>query len=284
MAKKINSNVDIIIPNVRLSFEHIFTPVRFAGRQGREEGEPRYTAQLMIPKSEKKIVDKVWDAIDECLFKMWGDNPPKIRDDRYPFHDGDMDYDKEKYPDYEGHMILAASKQAKQGAPTVVHSIRGPEVGSNGKKKFLRLTGSEGVIYSGCFVNFTGRLWAMDADKGFGDRVNCSLEAVQFFADGEPFGGAARVDPEETFDGMEGEVDAVDPREDRDDRRSSRRGDSDSQRSDEGSRRGQQREEPARSASRSSDVRAERSRDGARQPAGGGRDRSADRKTGRDLI
>jgi hypothetical protein len=67
------------------------------------------------------------------------------------------------------------------------------------------LTGEDGRPYGGCYVNASVRLWAQDGVKNpkWGKRVNAQLRAVQFWADGEPFGESS-VDAGEEFEEGEG--------------------------------------------------------------------------------
>lgn len=67
------------------------------------------------------------------------------------------------------------------------------------------LTGEDGRPYGGCYVNASVRLWAQDGVKNpkWGKRVNAQLRAVQFWAEGEPFGESS-VDAGEEFEGGEG--------------------------------------------------------------------------------
>lgn len=66
------------------------------------------------------------------------------------------------------------------------------------------LTGEDGRPYGGCYVNASVRLWAQDGVKNpkWGKRVNAQLRAVQFWAEGEPFGESS-VDAGEEFEGGE---------------------------------------------------------------------------------
>ena len=84
-------------------------------------------------------------------------------------------------------------------------------LGANSKKRpvvvdrdLTPLTGEDGRPYGGCYVNASVRLWAQDGAKNpkWGKRVNAQLRAVQFWAEGEPFGESS-VDAGEEFDGGE---------------------------------------------------------------------------------
>ena len=71
-------------------------------------------------------------------------------------------------------------------------------------KDLSPITAEDDVIYAGCYVNATVRIWAQD--NQFGKRVNFALRAVQFAKDGEAF-GQAPVNAEEEFDDISDEED-----------------------------------------------------------------------------
>ena len=60
---------------------------------------------------------------------------------------------------------------------------------------------SDGIIFAGCYVNATVRLFAWDHPTG-GKGVSASLRAIQFVKDGESF-GAGKVDVEKEFQSID---------------------------------------------------------------------------------
>ena len=76
-------------------------------------------------------------------------------------------------------------------------------------KGLIGRRGEDGRPYGGCYVNATVRLWAQDGVKNpkWGKRVNAQLRAVQFWAEGEPFGESS-VDAADEFDEGEDEAPA----------------------------------------------------------------------------
>ncbi len=205
----------IQLKDVRLSFPALFKAKAFG--KGKGEGEPAYSAEFLIPKDTslgKKLIDRIEDAIEEAKYVKWGDDKkkwPKISKDKPFFKDGDdPDYARDET---EGMMICSARNKKK------------PRVLGIDKEDIYE---EDGIIYGGCYVDAIVRVWAQDND--YGKRVNCSLEAVRFRRDGEPF-GAAPVDPDE-FEDIEDEG--------RGERRRSSRGrdrDDDGDDDDRGSRR-----------------------------------------------
>lgn len=183
---------ELRLHNVRLSFPHLFVPQ--PGIRDEKTGitsEPRWSACFLIEKTNKVELRKYAAARDEAKAAKWGDekNWPKLKPERLCMRDGDL----ENYDGYAGHYYIASgrSTKTKDGAENPPPSLvdRDPKV---------RLTRQSGKLYAGCFVNALVRVWAQD-DSKFGKRLNCSLEAVQFYDHGTPF-GAMPVVPEEVFE------------------------------------------------------------------------------------
>lgn len=187
----------VTLKRVRLSYPHIFKPRAFT-----DGAEPAYQGAFLLDKdksSHQKQIDAVDEAIEAAKEKLWGNKPPKIKKRNIAFRDGDdPGEDEEVRPENEGQMIVSARNYKR---PLVIDRDKSP------------LTEGDGVIYGGCYVDAIVRYWAQDY-RGT-SRVNCSLEAVKFNDDGDPF-GAAPLTP-----------DAFDDDGDEDDRRSSRRRDDD---------------------------------------------------------
>jgi len=215
MAKKANDNgnIEVTLEDVRLSHPHLFEPRAF---QRDKTSKPRFTAAFILDKKKHAdLIDAVWDAIDAAMVAKWG-KKIKIKDDNLCFIDGD-DTDKDEY---QGCMVLKAA--APENKPPVV-------IGRNKRP----LTAKSGKPYGGCFVNAIVRVYAYDS---YQDQVNASLEAVQFFREGDAF-GPAPVDYDSHF------KDYGDDDEEERPARSSRR-----------SRDDDEEERPARSSRRSRDA------------------------------
>lgn len=172
---------EVRLENVRLSFcDALFEPEIVRG------GKPRYSSNFIIdPSTEsgKKNDAKVKAAIKAVREEKWGPDFPKLKADQLAYRDGD----EESWDGYEGNWYVSTSRAEKLGPPVVVD--RNPKI---------QLTQKSGKPYAGCYVNAIVRFWAQD-DQEFGKRVNCTLEAVQFFKDGDSF-GATRVDAAKAFD------------------------------------------------------------------------------------
>ena len=213
----------VTLLNVRLSFEKLYEP----NRSENDDGTIRETwgANFLIPKEDAKemqgvfkgkkmpILKAIKAAGDEAKAKKWGDDPdkwPKIKDDRKFFRDGDQ----ENWDGYAGNHYASANAQLNE-RPSVITNRK------DGNGKWIEAEGGgKNAPYSGCYVNAVLVIWAQDNKHG--KRLNAQVKAVQFFRDGEPFGGTS-IDVDEEFDddmaGTEGSIggDFSDDGEDDDD-------------------------------------------------------------------
>lgn len=173
----------IQLKRVRLSYPALFRPKGFGKNN---DGEPAYQAAFLIDPEDKlgrKNEDLIVDAIEEAKIKKWGDKIPKLKQDKICFREGDEDK-----PEEDGMMVLSARNYKK------------PKVLDRDKEEVVE---ADGIPYAGCYVDAIVRIWVQDNE--YGKRINCSLEAVRFREDGEPF-GAPPVDPDE-FDDLDDEDD-----------------------------------------------------------------------------
>ena len=180
----------VMLRNVRLSYEHIFTPSAFDDNQ-----EAKYSATLIVPKDHADL-----PALKRAMFEAGQETfPADFKAGGWPkgytcsLKDADKDTDgsgtllAEKNEAYAGCYILEANSTRR---PLVI-----------GRKKEA-ITEEDGIIYSGCYVNVSlaaaGYTYAK-IKKG----VKCYLNGVQFVKDGERFGADASAD----FDALDGDDD-----------------------------------------------------------------------------
>lgn len=172
---------EVRLENVRLSFcDALFEAEEVKG------GKPRFGSNFLVdPSTEsgKKNDAKIRAAIKAVREEKWGEDGPKLKPNLLAYRDGD----DESWDGYAGMWYVSASRAEKLGPPVVVD--RNPKIA---------LTAKSGKPYAGCYVNAIVRFWAQD-DAEYGKRVNATLEAVQFFKDGDGF-GATRVDATKAFD------------------------------------------------------------------------------------
>jgi hypothetical protein len=176
-------NKEITLKNVRLSFASALFKAESVN-----EGDPKFSSTFLLDKTKDRAqIDAIKAAIAAVKTEKWGDAASKVK--KICLQDGEpMDEDgvrSPKYDGYAGHLFISASNSKR---PSVVDRDK------------TQLTAEDGKPYSGCYVNAVIRLWAQD--NKYGQRVNASLEAVQFFRDGESF-GAAPVDIDKAFDSYE---------------------------------------------------------------------------------
>lgn len=244
-----NLNIEIYLEDVRLSYPHLFEPTQFK-RKGKADtsSKPRFTASFLLDKKKhKKTIEEIEDAIDDVIEAKWGKKPPKFEEKNICLSDGD-ESDKDEQA---GCMVLKAAAPEKS-PPKIFLRDMSPAEERDGKP------------YGGCYVNALVRIYAYDE---WSDQVNASLEIVQYYRKGEPFGkGAADTSKFKSYGEDDDEGDYVSARgrsrdRDEEDAPRSRRGRDE----DEAprSRRGRDEEDaPRRSRSRDDDEDAPRSRRG----------------------
>lgn len=175
----------IMLNNVRLAFPQLFKPATVNG-----EGEPAYSAALILTADHPQLA-AIRDAQEKVGKEKWGDKWATVKKevmakDRFALHDGDT---KTQYDGFEGNFFI--SSRAKQSArPSVLDRNKSP------------LTEADGRPYAGCFVNASIELWAQD--NAYGKRINAQLRGVQFYRDGDSFGGGSPASSDEFEEVTEG--------------------------------------------------------------------------------
>lgn len=173
------------LKNARLSYPSLWKAR--AGMQGDDgkPSDPRFEASFIL--REKEDADQIKElraAAVTMLKAKYGENYPKGFKLCVRRGDEDNKVDVDGYG--PGTMFVTSSSKNK---PQVVH--RDPTV---------PVSEADNVIYGGCYVNASLRLWLQD--NKFGKRVNAELLAVQFYKDGDRF-GEAPVNAEEEFDNLD---------------------------------------------------------------------------------
>lgn len=182
----------VSIKNARLAFANLFEAKKVKG-----EGDPHYSAAFIIdPKSAD--VAGIEAAIKVVATEKWKDKAPGIlkklvEDKRVAFLRAPRtNADGEPYAGFEGRFSLNASNKSR---PLIIDRDRSP------------LTQQDGKPYSGCFVNANVEFWAQD--NAFGKRINATLRGVQYFAEGDSFGGSAPATTSEFDDVSDGADDVT---------------------------------------------------------------------------
>lgn len=162
----------VVTNKVRFSYLHAFEPQTPQGG-----GDPKYSATLLIPKSDTDTINKIRAAIAEAREAFCAKNganalPAKPTN---TVHDGDgLRESGEPYgEECRGCYVLTVSSKTK---PVVVDSARNPILDAT-------------ELYSGCYgracINFYG--YSRNGKKG----ISAGLNSLQKLYDGEPLGGAA---------------------------------------------------------------------------------------------
>ena len=173
------SDRTIRIDNVRLSHPNLFSP--YKGKDGKEG---KYGVKAILPKSTHGPAKDICVGLINEILK---DNKvDKLAKDRWFIRNGDDLTEKE----YEGAFIISASEQNR------------PDLRDKDKRKMT--DEDKDMFYGGCYGNILIRPWWQDS-KDWGKRVNAGVSAVQFVADGEPF-GTGRITSkvvDDTFDDID---------------------------------------------------------------------------------
>jgi hypothetical protein len=165
----------------RLAFPKLFKPEQFNG-----EGEAKYGATILIPKTDAAQLKKIEDAMLADAIEKWGpEKGPKAvaslkASGKVFCRDGES---KAEYDGFEGCMFISASSKTR---PTVVDKDKSP------------ISEESGRIYAGCNVNVILSTYAQD--NGWGKRLNATVTGVQFHSDGDAFSGGRPADTDEFED------------------------------------------------------------------------------------
>ena len=167
------------LENVRLSFPQLFTAKAIeAGK------EPTFSATFLLDNEKHALLIKKIEAAIERTALDFFKKKIVLKDRNKCLHDGNEQPETEGYGD--GIMYLRSSNRTR---PPVVNRDMSP------------IVEADGIIYAGCYVNATVRLFAWDHPTG-GKGVSASLRAIQFVKDGESF-GAGKVDVEKEFQSLD---------------------------------------------------------------------------------
>lgn len=206
-----DSNVEVKLKNVRLSFLNVFPPQK-RYNDAKELVGYNYNTNILLDKvKDAEQIQRVKDAMKEARMARWGDNPPKMQPDKLCLREGepkdpDTDVPEPLYDGYAGCMYVSSNRPVnletyddiKKGDKDVPVSVIGPRRGANGKFSQLK-DNSEFAPYSGCYANVIIRIYGYKSDDN-PNRINASLEAIQFNGHGERFSSATPIDVDDAFD------------------------------------------------------------------------------------
>lgn len=166
---KIVNETKVVFGPCRLSFTHVFNKYSPNG-----EGDGKYMTNVLIPKSEKKTIKALEQAIEAAkkagVVSKWGGKEPKKLD--MPLRDGD-DKDDDVY---QGHFYINAKCNTHPG---VVDKNKNPIV-------------DEEEMYSGVWAFVSVTFYAYDVSGNRG--VACGLNNLMKFKDDDHLGGRVSAD------------------------------------------------------------------------------------------
>ena len=181
----------VVTGKVRLSYCALFEPRSITSDDGTQT-PPKYSTVLLIPKSDKDTMAKLWAAesatAEEQKAKFKGGKIPK--DLKSVIHDGDEEADLDSNPEYAGHWYMSVNSSEKY-PPKVVDRQLNPILDAT-------------EVYSGCYARVSLSPFAYSTRGNQG--VSFGLRNVQKLADGDPLGGVSRA--EDDFDSLDDEDDA----------------------------------------------------------------------------
>lgn len=169
MSNKTPNPTKVVTGPCRLSYAHVWEP--WSGEEG---NEPKYSACLLIPKSDKRTLAAIKAAIEAAKERdkaKWGGKIPanlksNLRDGDAELASGDREGEE-----YEGCYFLNVSSKQRPGIvdADLVEILDTTEV------------------YSGCMVRASINAYGYNTAGNKG--ISFGLNHIQKIADGEPLGG-----------------------------------------------------------------------------------------------
>ncbi len=158
----------------RLSYANIWQAKSING------GAPKYSASILIPKSDTTTLAKVKAAIQaadeegEGKLKGNGKTAPSLASLKTPLRDGDTERPDDEA--YAGHWFINANSNT---APGVVDANREPIYDTS-------------EIYSGVYARVSLSFYAFNSNGNRG--IACALQNIQKVRDGEALGGKSKAE------------------------------------------------------------------------------------------
>lgn len=159
----------VITGKVRFSYANVWEPKSVNG------GTPKYSVSLIIPKSDKKTLKKIKDALEtakkEGVHKWGGKVPANLKT---PLRDGDTDRDDDEA--YADSYFINANSTTRPG---IVDADLTPIM-------------DQSEFYSGCYGRASINFFAYNTNGNKG--IGAGLQNLQKLEDGEPLGGRTRAE------------------------------------------------------------------------------------------
>lgn len=163
----------VVTGEVRLSYAHLLEP-----RSSFEGQDPKYSAVILVPKTDTKTIEAIKAAQQEALengksSKFNGSIPKNWKN---TLRDGDVDGDLDKNPEYAGNMFMNVSSKTKPGI-----------VDAN-----LQPVMDAGEVYSGVYARVSINAFPFSAQGNKG--VSFGLNNVMVLGKGDPLAGGTRAE------------------------------------------------------------------------------------------
>lgn len=166
----------VITGECRLSYANLWEPKSING------GTPKYSVSLIIPKSDKRTLDKIKAAIQaayvegEGKLKGNGKTVPALAILKNPLRDGDAER-----PDDEAYANSFFINANSGTAPGIVDNQQEPQP----------IT-VRSEIYSGVYARASVNFYAFNSNGNKG--IACGLNNIQKLRDSDPLGGKSRAE------------------------------------------------------------------------------------------
>lgn len=181
-----NSATQVVTGLVRLSYLNVFAPRKMEG----QEGDGKYSACILIPKSDKQTLSAIKSACEAARLGSAGLFGGKIPEKlKLPLHDGDgeMPNGGEYGPECKGMYVLNASSKQQPGLVD---------------RRCNRII-DQTQLYSGCWAHVDLNFFAYKTQGNQG--IGAGLNNIQKVRDDEPLGGRKRA--EDVFSPVEDDED-----------------------------------------------------------------------------
>lgn len=174
-ANRVNPNpvknpTKVITGIVRLSYANVWDPKSIQG------GAEKYSASLIIPKSDTKTLDAINAAVDAAIEEgkgKFGGKIPNRSQLKLPLRDGDIDR-----PDDEAYADCYFVNANSNTAPQIVDRQLNPVL-------------DRSEVYSGVYARVSINFYAFNSNGSRG--IACGLGNIQKVRDGEPLGGRSNA-------------------------------------------------------------------------------------------
>ena len=169
---------EVMTGEVRLSYANLFEPKSI------NNGTPKYSVSLIIPKKDTATISKIKAAIEvayregESVLKGNAKNAPSLNALKLPLRDGDTER-----PDDEAYADSYFMNANSTTAPILVDRQRNAII-------------DRAKIYSGAYALAFINFYAFNNSGNRG--IGCGLNGIQKIRDGEPLGG--RRNAEDVFE------------------------------------------------------------------------------------